>query len=187
MPDLIQFCNNFSPLSNEATEDLLENISTKTYKKGSYILREAQVCRQVYFINEGLVKLFFFSNKKEFVMRFFSENIMFSVFESYITQTPSRIILVALEDTAITSISYKNMESLCTRHHTMETLFRKLLSIATIKMTRRIREMLEKDAATRYRELINEQGDIINRISIGDVAKYLGITQQSLSRIRASK
>ena len=69
----------------------------------------------------------------------------------------------------------------------METLFRKLVSVANWKMTKRIREMLESDATSRYKLFIKENNDIVQRLSMGDVAKYLGITQQSLSRIRAAK
>ena len=69
----------------------------------------------------------------------------------------------------------------------METFFRKLASLAATKMTRRISEMLEENATERYNLFVKENNQILQRISLGDLASYLGITQQSLSRIRAKK
>ncbi len=92
--------------------------------------------------------------------------------------------MVALEDTRVTTISYDSMEALCRNYHSMETFFRKLLSVAATKMTKRISEMLEGDATERYRQFVAENSAILQRINVGDIANYLGITPQSLSRIR---
>ena len=69
----------------------------------------------------------------------------------------------------------------------METAFRKLLSIATINMMKRISEMLEENATKRYNHFLKDNSQLLQRISLGDLANYLGITQVSLSRIRANK
>jgi CRP/FNR family transcriptional regulator, anaerobic regulatory protein len=79
------------------------------------------------------------------------------------------------------------METLCKNYHCMETFFRKLLSVATVKMVKRISEMLEQDATEQYNKFVEENNSILQRINLGDLAGYLGITQQSLSRIRAAK
>jgi CRP-like cAMP-binding protein len=186
MKDLAQFCEPFA-LDDEAMRALLQNVTVKKYRKGQYLLRKNQTCKHLFFINQGLVKCFFFEGDKEFVMRFFAENVMFSVFESYITQGPSKFMLIALEETTVTLVPYEGMEGLCKKHHSIETFFRKLLSIATVKMTRRISEMLEGSATRRYKKFVAEHGALMQRISMGDIARYLGITQQSLSRIRAEK
>lgn len=187
MADFLQFCNQFSPLTDEATDELFKNIKTKTVQKGEYLLKTGEVCRHLFFINEGLAKLFFSKDGKEFINVFGMENRLFSAFESYLTQTPSNFMLIALEQTTVTLLSYNEMEKLCKKHHCMETFFRKLVSIAATKMTRRISEMLEENATKRYNQFVKENNAILQRISLGDLASYLGITQQSLSRIRAKK
>jgi CRP-like cAMP-binding protein len=187
MADFLSYCNKFSDLDEATAEELLQNVKTKTFQKGDYLLMSGKVCKHLFFINEGLTKIFFIKNDKEFIMRFFSENILFTVFESYLTQTPSNYNIMALETTTVTLISQEEMEKLCKKHHCMETFFRKLVSIVSIKMTKRISEMLEENAAERYNQFVKENNSIVQRISLGDLAKYLGITQQSLSRIRAQK
>ncbi|MBI3483335.1 MAG: Crp/Fnr family transcriptional regulator, partial [Bacteroidetes bacterium] len=99
MVDFPQFCRQFTPLDQFATDELFKNLKIKAVQKGDYLLRTGEVCRYLFFINEGLVKSFFFKNGKEFVMRFFSENVLFTVFDSYLTQTPSNFNIVALENT----------------------------------------------------------------------------------------
>jgi CRP-like cAMP-binding protein len=187
MADFLQFCNQFSHLEKEAIDELFKNLKTKTVRKGEYLLKTGEVCRHLFFINQGLAKLFFVKDGKEFINVFAMENRLFSAFESYLTQTPSNFMLIALEPTTVTLISYVEMEKLCKKHHCMETFFRKLVSVAATKMTRRISEMLEENASERYNQFVKENGPILQRISLGDLASYLGITQQSLSRIRAQK
>ncbi|WP_343669096.1 Crp/Fnr family transcriptional regulator [Chitinophaga sp.] len=184
MADFTLYCQQFSPLEEVILQELVQQTTTKTYNKGEFLLRSGETCKYLYFINEGLIKSFSEKNDKEFIMRFFSENVLFSVFDSYVTQTPSKFNLVALEDTIVTLIRYETMEALCKQHHAMETFFRKLVSVATTKMMKRISEMLEENATDRYRLFVEENNAIHQRISLGDMAKYLGITQQSLSRIR---
>jgi len=185
--DFETFCSNFTPLTEEALSSLIRASSAKTYRKGQYLLKKGQVCTHLFFVEEGLIKSFYNKDGKPFVMRFFAENVMFSVFDSYIPQEPSKFALIALEETTVRAISYASMEQLCSKHHCIETFLRKLLSIATIKMAKRIKEMLDTDSAARYNLFLKENSNIVQRISLADIANYLGITQQSLSRIRASK
>ena len=187
MFDFIQFCNRLSPLNTEATDDLLNRLTTKTFLKGDYLLKNGGVCKHLYFIDKGLTKTFFNNDGKEFIMRFFPENIMFTVLDSYLTQSPSNFMIMALEPTTVTFILQDELEELCAKHHCIETFFRKLVSFASLNMMKRISEMLEENATERYTHFIRENSSLLQRISLGDLACYLGITQVTLSRIRAKK
>ncbi len=187
MTDFIQFCNQLSQLDKEATDELLNNLRSKTFQKGDYLLKSGDVCRHLYFIDNGLTKTFFSKGDKEFIMRFFAENLMFTVLDSYISQTPSDFMIMALEPTTVTYIRQDEMEELCKKHHCIETFFRKLVSVAALNMMKRISEMLDENASERYANFVEENHTLLQRISLGDLANYLGITQVSLSRIRAKK
>jgi len=141
----------------------------------------------LYFIKHGLTKLFFHKEDKEFIMTFFRENMMFTELNGYLTHKPSKYMIVALETTSILYAHHDDIEKLCKEHHCIETLFRRLFSVASINMMKRITEMLEENATTRYGHFLAEHNDLLQRISLGDLANYLGITQVSLSRIRASR
>jgi CRP-like cAMP-binding protein len=180
-----QFANLLSPLDPIASSELQHKLITKTFDKDDYLLKRGQVCRYIFYVDSGLTKTSFHTGEKEFIMRFFTENAMFTVLDSYIKQSPSTYDVLALEQTTVTLISRKDLDSLCKRHHSIETFLRKLVSLASINMMNRISEMLEENGTQRYNRFLKEQGGLLKRISLGDLASYIGITQVSLSRIRA--
>ena len=187
MADFIQFCNHLSPLETAAAKDLSCHLYSRTFEKGDYLLKSGEVCKHLFFMEAGLVKTFFYKNDKEFIMRFFSADMMFTVLDSYLSQTPANYMIMALEPTSVTYLHKEKMEELCKRYHSIETFFRKLVSVASVNMMKRISEMLEDNAAERYWHFVNENSNLLQRISLGDLASYIGITQVSLSRIRARK
>jgi CRP-like cAMP-binding protein len=187
MTSFLQFCNKLSQLDQLATDDLLDKLYSQSFARGQYLLKVGQVCREFFFIDEGLVKTYFNKEDKEFIMRFFAENSICTQLQSYISQTPSTFKIIALEPTTVTYLQYADFEDLCKKHHSIETLYRKFVSIASVNMMKRVGELLEENATERYNHFVKENNDLLQRISLGDLANYLGITQVSLSRIRAKK
>lgn len=187
MKDFMTQCDELSLLDNTAKVELNNFLKVRKFKKGESMLYNGDVCHYIFFINIGLAKVFSYKEDKEFIMRFFSENQLFSVFDSYFMKTPSKFTIRVLEDTTVTLISYDDMERLSKKYHSMEAFYRKITADTTVRMTKRISEMLEEDATERYHNFASENKLILQRISLGDLAKYVGITQQSLSRIRAQR
>jgi CRP-like cAMP-binding protein len=106
---------------------------------------------------------------------------------SYLTEQPTAYMAIALEDTVTYTIGKADIINLCKKHHSIERLFSKIYQQALLEMLDRITEMLEEDASARYQKFTKEKHYLLQRISLGDLAGYLGITQGSLSRIRAQK
>jgi len=187
MSDFIKYINSISPISQEATDELSNKLKYKTYKKGDLINNQGQICRNLFFIDEGLVKHYYHNKNRIFILRFFSENNLFTVLDSYINQTPAEFITIALEDTKLTYLDYYDIEELCRNHHSFESFMRKYISFAAVNTFKRFKEMLEEDASERYAGFVNEYSHLLQRVSLGDTASYLGISQVSLSRIRGKK
>ncbi|WP_416865602.1 MAG: Crp/Fnr family transcriptional regulator [Imperialibacter sp.] len=187
MIDFLSFCNRLCPLDKEASDDLLEKLKSRTIEKNDFILKRGEVCRHLCFVDEGLTKTFFTSEDKEFVMRFFAEHSMLTVLDSFVSEMPSNYGMLALEKTRVTYISKPDLEQLCGKHHCVETFFRKLVSMAAANMMKRVSEMLEDNATARYNHFVANEGQLLQRISLGDLSNYLGVTQVTLSRIRAKK
>lgn len=185
MTGFIQFCNRLSPLDKVAIDDLLKKLKTKTYPKNENVLDDGQTCKYLFFIVKGLMKINFNGDGKEFIMRFFRENEMLTVLDSFSSQTPSHYLIQTLEPTDVILIRHDDLEELCKKHHCIETFFRKFISMASVNMMNRINEMLEENATSRYQNFLRDNNALIQRVSLGDLANYLGITQVSLSRIRA--
>jgi len=187
MADFIEYLNKFSQLSKEAEEDLLPRLKSKSFKKGHVINKEGQICKNLFFIDKGLVKHYYHHKDRVFILRFFSETNFFSVLDSFANQTPAQFITIALEDTETTAIDYADFEELCRKHHSFETFSRKLFTMAAVVNLKRIKEMFDADATDLYKEFVKENHHLLQRISLGDTASYLGISQVTLSRIRAKK
>lgn len=187
MTDFISIFNRLAELTTSAKDDLQSCLQNKSINKGDYLLKRREVCKKLYFIEEGLMKTFFSNEEKEFIMQFFAEYSLFTVVDSFVSQTPSTYEIIALENSTVTYITWSDLQSLRNKHHCIEAAFSKLLSTATINMMKRISEMLEESATERYNHFLKDNGELLQRISLGDLSNYLGITQVSLSRIRANK
>jgi CRP-like cAMP-binding protein len=187
MNKLIQFITNKVPLEERTKERLLSICVEKNYAKGEKILKIGGYCNHFYFINSGLVKLSFEADDGEFIMRFFQENILFTELESLTTNNPSSYKIKALEEVNCILISYSKFETFCRENPHLALFYNKMLTMAHINMMNRISEMLESNAKTRYNNFLNQNAEIINRISLGDLSRYLGINQVTLSRIRRRK
>lgn len=185
MIDFLAYCNNVSELQLEAEAEIRASLRVLSLQKGEFLLRKGQVCGHIYFIDAGLLKVVSSQNDKEIIMRFFSEESMLTQLKSFSTQQPSDYSIQAIEPCEITYLSYAEIERLSKKYHCVETFYRKLLTQAALVMMERILEMLQETPAQRYHKFVVRNKAILQRISLGDLAHYLGISQVSLSRIRA--
>lgn len=187
MEQLISFISKLNPVETEVERSLFKIIEFKSVEKGNYVIPSNTHCNDLFFIKKGIVKMQFNSNGSEFIMRFFEENIVFTDLESVNTNKRSKYEVLALEDSELIIIPFNEFEKLCIKYHSLETFYRKFLTLANLNMMDRIKEMLEENAKKRYENFIKSYPSLVQRIHLRDLAKYIGITQVSLSRIRASK
>ncbi|MDQ1096747.1 MULTISPECIES: Crp/Fnr family transcriptional regulator [Chryseobacterium] len=144
--DFLNFVSSLSHLEQEVKDIMASKLCEKQYRKGESILEAGKVCKRIYFIDTGLVKTFFYTDTREFIMRFFPEGNMFTVLDSFVLQQPSAFSVMALEDTVVTCLNHDDLEIFCTKYHSIETFYRKLLSLATMNMMDRMGGMLEEKA-----------------------------------------
>ena len=99
MTGFVEQINKYSQLTKEAETEFLSKLKSKSYKKGEIINKQGQICKQMYFIEQGLIKHYYYHNDRLFILRFFSENNIFTVLDCFINQTPADFITVALGNT----------------------------------------------------------------------------------------
>ncbi|WP_340112596.1 Crp/Fnr family transcriptional regulator [Maribellus mangrovi] len=187
MNEFLNNINKISPLSDEAAAELLQLTKTATYAKGEQIHNEGRICRHLFFVKSGLVKHFYFHNDNQFVFRFFEENQFFIATDSFFNDLPAEYSTVALEKSVIHYLEYEEFERLCRQYHSFESFARKFVSIVAYTAISNLKGLLYLDATERYAKFIREYGHLQQRISLGDTAGYLGISQVQLSRIRSKK
>lgn len=187
MDAFIETITKFSDIEADAISEFTSLLKHKSYRKGDYLLKADETCKQLYFLQSGLIKLFFDTTDKKFIMTFFRENSFFTELSSFNTGNPSKYMLAAAEPSNVYCIDKTDVEMLCDKYHSIERFLNKLNGFATAQMMNRISEMLEDDGKRRYNNFITNNSNLLKRISLGDLSDYLGITQVSLSRIRAMK
>ncbi|MDX1908197.1 MAG: Crp/Fnr family transcriptional regulator, partial [Bacteroidia bacterium] len=156
-----------------------------TLKRGTYFLKEGQVNRRLGFIVEGVCRYACTDAAGNDVTQYFvKENQFLSAIESFNTQTPSDISIQAVTDTELVYIGYDDYQLLLAEVPMMEKLARQIVAFTFTEKMRNIAPMLQQDARARYEQFMRQQPEVLQRVPLRYVASYLGITQQSLSRLR---
>jgi CRP-like cAMP-binding protein len=184
MNPVIQHLKNYYPLS-EAAEIVLANLLVPTdFSKNDYLIKKGRVCRHFYFLESGALRGFYHLNDKEVTHWFGFENNFISSFHSYITEQPAIENIQFLEDSTVWSIGKKELTDLFDEYHEIERLVRIIYEQYYIRLEERYVNAQFKTAAELYTDLIDRAPHILQRVPLGQISSYLGITQETLSRIR---
>lgn len=151
-------------------------------KKKDLLIKANQVSDGITFILTGSLRCFRKSNNKELTMKFFTENNWVADLESLLTQKPSKNYIEAIEDSEIASITLRDIHILMGTHPCF-LMLNALLSDLTIS-TSHIATISSKSPDERYRELLGSHPEWINRFPQMLIASYLGMTPETLSRVR---
>jgi CRP-like cAMP-binding protein len=174
-------------MTSELAQFLQDAFTPRQYGKGDIIVRQGQICKELFFVQKGLLKVLSVNDGREFIMRFFAEDVFVTIVDSFTEQKPSKFEMVALEDSDLLVIHHSRFEPMVSANLDLANAFRQLNQWVSAQMVKRICEVLENDATKRYQKFVAENPALINRLALGEIAKYVGITQVSLSRIRAQK
>ena len=185
MKELIERICEYSALDNNEIAALESISSKKNFQKGQSVLKINQTSRKLYYIQKGLLKVSFHNESKEYIMRFFYDNEFCAVLDSLFDEGPSQYEIVAIRDTTIIEIDYGQLTWLASKAPSFEKIISGISSMATTMMMKRIRELLECEGKQKYLNFLKENSHLVEYISLLDLSGYLGISQVSLSRIRA--
>ena len=182
---LLQMFQKISPLTESSRQAIEELASVVLIKKNQNLQPIGVVCRTIYFVQKGLARIYYYKDGTDITEYFAFENEMIIRAESLFTEKPSKKGIQALEDTSFIGIASAALFELFDRHPDLERLFRKLIESAYVETVNRIENIQFHTAEERYAQLIHANPAMIRRIPLKHIASYLGITQVSLSRIRA--
>ena len=184
---LIQKLNTISKLSDELANVFKNNLEKSYRKKKDFLLKEGQIAKNIYFLGTGTCRAFYFSEAKEITNWFMSEgDIVISVF-SFFTQSPSLENIELLEDAIVYSMSFEQLQAIYT-HFPEFNLHGRLITEQYYMLSEQRNFALKKQTAKqRYDTLLKQYPQILQKASLGQIASYLGISQETLSRIRSFK
>jgi CRP-like cAMP-binding protein len=176
---------NFSSVTEEEFDDILPYFSKITFKKGEYLIKQGEKANQTYWVSTGLVVSNYTDKKgKEHIIQFANEGCWITDQQGFYNQTVAIFDIICLEQTQLISISFEDREKLCAAFSKMEHFFRKKANDSFVKQQRRLLTYMTNDATERFNLLIKEYPDLIQRISKKKLASYLGVSRETLSRLK---
>jgi len=167
--------------------ELIRNVSIlKKLRKRQYLLQEGNVWKYNAFICNGLVKTFSIDQKgQEHIMNFSPENYWTGDRESLTTGNPSDFNIVALEDSEIILIEKENFDAICKQIPQFYNMANEILHRSFLASQKRIHDNISLSIEEKYQNFIHKYPSVSNRIPQHMIASYLGISAETLSRIRA--
>lgn len=175
----------YTNLSEQSRRELDSCLKKLTFTKGHILIKPDTVCNYLYFIESGLTRTFYWKDDKEITDWISVENTFACSIISFITRQPDRRGIELLEDSVLYSLHFNELDKLCNKHHDIETFTRKLVSFGLVQLQQKIDDLHFTLAVDRYRILMHANPSLIQRVPLGMIASYLGITQETLSRIRS--
>lgn len=164
----------------------IDQIATKiTIKKNELLQQVGHTCRTIYFLKSGIARIYYYKDGIDITESFAFENNIIARVESLFTGNPSQKAIQILEDAEIISINATQLFKLYDTHPKIERLFRLIFEKAYVETVNRIESIQFHTAEERYINLLQET-NYLQKIPLKHIASYLGITQVSLSRIRAT-
>ena len=182
---LIYYIRKWVEISEEEEKIILASFEPIAIKKKKDLLAPGRVCRYIYFITQGCLRSYFIDAKgAEHIYQIRLDNNWISDLESFFSQRPSKYYIEALEDSHLLQISIDRLENLYEEVPRLERYFRILFQKAYINALERLNATMWESAVDRYNDMLKEHRDIFERVPLVYIASYLGITPESLSRIR---
>ena len=188
MNQLFDYISKRTDLTQEV-KDFTQSISTiKKIKKGDVLIKENQIVNKTYFVVEGCLRSYVFdSHGKEHTLQFALKNDWISDYIAIFNNEKSCQTVECTSDSKVVEISIsEGIENIFLRFPKIESIHRKNLERNVVSLQKRILNQLQLISLDRYRFFLEQYPEIEKYAQNYHIASYLGITQQSLSRIRAS-
>jgi len=176
---------NHISLTDKEKEEFCNLFQNKIIKKKSFLLREGEVCKFEGFVTKGIFRVYHIDKSgAEQILYFAIENWWITDIDSFNNERPSQLFIEALEDSEVLSISKKDKEFAYANLPKIEKLFRVMTQKTHVALQRRMIGNLSKTADQRYFDFIEKYPQLYQRLSNLQIAAYLGISHEFLSKIR---
>ena len=186
MKELIEYILQFGSLNKQQLGLVEKKITEVELQKDEYFSEAGKIPRQVGFIVEGVIRGCYYNNKGEEITRcFISENSLVVDYVNLEANSASSEYLQASTNCKLIVFSKQNWEELSHTIVGWDNIKNKMVQKCMFQKSRKA-PVISQDATTRYLEFMENYPSLINRIPLAYIASYLGVTQQSLSRIRKS-
>ena len=182
---LLGYFQKVIPLNNDEKQLVTDLFKPRLYRKRQFVLQEGDICNQFNFIVRGCLRMYKVDDKGNIhILHFASENWWLSDIGSFHERKPSELNIDSLEDTMVLQISYENLLSLYISANKFDRIFRVLIENSFVSLQNRLLQNISSTAEERYNSFMHTYSHLTQRIPQTQIALFLGITPEFLSRLR---
>lgn len=183
---LLEYFGRLIPLNGEEKQLVAEMFRPRLYRKRQYLLQAGDVCTQFNFVVRGCLRMYKADAKGNVHnIQFATENWWMIELGSFHSKKPSELNIEALEDTMVLQINYENLISLYTQAPKFNRIFRVLIENSFVTLQKRLLQNISSTAEERYQGFVETYPHLANRLPQVQIASFLGITPEFLSRLRS--
>jgi CRP-like cAMP-binding protein len=182
---LLKYMTKFTDLSEEEQQKIFEDLLIEEYKKGTILLRQGDVPTKCYFVLKGCVRQYFIDELgKEITSNFYTEEQAIASFNHHKQDKSSKYFLTCLEDSILVVGDMDKEKDMYIKYSQLESLTRKMIEINLGEVQDEYASFINYSPEERYKALLKKRANLVERVPQHQLASYLGITPESLSRIK---
>lgn len=192
MPTIIDEISRRIPITPEITEALLQIITEQTFKRGDTISAIGEMRSYLYFMTSGLARVYYLKSGKEHTYSFAFNGEAISLSKPLLSNNDYSATIEFLETSSVSILKFEALEQLIKQFDpsiakTLIGFFLNGLRVHTANLEERIIMLQTCSAPERFNWLINKHPKVLERANITQIASYLGVTKETLYRIRSGK
>jgi CRP-like cAMP-binding protein len=182
---LLEAFGDMAKLSPKAEKAFLSILEKRQVAKKELLQPEGTICNDVYFIEKGIARTFYYRDGKDITYWIAAENEFVGAMGSFFSRKPSNKLVETLEDCILWVFNYHKLEKLYASMHELEHMGRAFANYGITLLEEKFDNSHFLSARQRYAILLEKNPTVLQRVSLGIIASYLGVTQETLSRIRS--
>lgn len=178
------YVNAIYPLSAEMMEALEKSFEIISVPKRHLLLKDGETCDYTYLLLKGLVRMYYIKDGEEICSLFIEEKYMFNAPDSFYVRKPGYIYIETLEPSTLARLHYDNMQRLFQAHPELNFIGRVITEKNFVKSEERLYLLRKQTAEERYIYFSDRYPKLLQKVQLKYIATYLGLTLETLSRIR---